>query len=104
MEDNDYVTNDYEDNEIDEDREKELPKSPINKYTYGQLLKITKEYTSGDIVIQPNSKTFGRSAYLCYNQECINNAFKKTKINRALRTNASINKEMLLDLVQHTNK
>ena len=45
MEDNDYVTNDYEDNEIDEDREKELPKSPINKYTYGQLLKINKEYS-----------------------------------------------------------
>ncbi len=45
MEDNDYVTNDYEDNEIDEDREKELPKSPINKYTYSQLLKISKEYS-----------------------------------------------------------
>ena len=45
MEDNDYVTNDYEDNEIDEDREKELPKSPINKYTYGQFLKINKEYS-----------------------------------------------------------
>ena len=68
------------------------------------LIKITKEYKNGNVVIQPNSKTFGRSAYLCYNQECINNAFKKTKINRALRTNASINKEMLLDLVQHTNK
>ena len=45
MEDNDYATNDYEENEIDDEREKELPKSPINKYTYGQLLKITKEYS-----------------------------------------------------------
>jgi len=45
MEDNDYGTNDYEDNEIDEDREKELPKSLFNKYSYNQILKIDKEYS-----------------------------------------------------------
>ena len=45
MEDIDYGTNDYEDNEIDEDREKELPKSLFNKYSYNQILKIDKEYS-----------------------------------------------------------
>ena len=42
-----------------------------------ELIKITKEYSSGDIVVQPDSKIFGRSAYLCYNENCINTAIKK---------------------------
>ena len=53
-----------------------------------ELIKITKEYRSGDVVIQPNSKTFGRSAYLCYNENCINTVLKKG-INKPLRTNIS---------------
>ena len=67
-----------------------------------ELIKITKEYTSGDVVIQPNSKTFGRSLYLCYNRDCINNAFKKNKLNKMLRTNENINKDVLLGLTQPT--
>ena len=57
-----------------------------------KLIRITKEYSNGNIVIQPNSKTFGRSVYLCYNQECINMALKganKSKINKLLKTNIS---------------
>ena len=65
-----------------------------------ELIKITKEHTSGDIVIQPNSKTFGRSAYLCYNENCINMAFKKNKLNKMLKTNVDINKSELLGLSQ----
>ena len=53
-----------------------------------ELIKITKEYSSGDIVVQPNSKTFGRSVYLCYNENCINAAIKKG-INKPLKTNIS---------------
>jgi hypothetical protein len=60
-----------------------------------ELIKITKEHTSGDIVVQPNSKTFGRSVYLCYNENCINTAFKKSKINKMLRTSTNIDKERL---------
>ncbi len=69
-----------------------------------ELIKITKEHQNGNVVVQPNSKVFGRSAYLCYNQECINNALKKSRINKALRTNVNVTNEMLLDLLQHTNK
>ena len=55
-----------------------------------ELIKITKEHASGEIVVEPNSKTFGRSAYLCYNQICINNALKNKKLNKALRTGADL--------------
>lgn len=53
-----------------------------------ELIKITKEYKSGNIVVQPDSKTFGRSVYLCYNENCINTALKKG-INKLLKTNIS---------------
>ena len=69
-----------------------------------ELIKITKEYSSGNAVIQPNSKTFGRSVYLCYNESCINNAFKKNKLNKILKTNTNINKEVLLGLSQQTKE
>ena len=67
-----------------------------------ELIKITKEHTSGKVVIQPNSKTFGRSLYLCYNKDCIDNAFKKNKLNKLLKANSDIHKEMLLSLTQPT--
>ena len=65
-----------------------------------ELIKITKEHTSGDIVVLPDSKTFGRSVYLCYNENCINNAFKKNKLNKMLKTGANINKDDILILAQ----
>ena len=48
-----------------------------------EMIKITKEHKSGNAVINPNSVTFGRSAYLCYNQECINKAMKG--LNKSLK-------------------
>ena len=69
-----------------------------------ELIKITKEYKGGNVVIEPNSKTFGRSAYLCYNKDCINNAFKKNKINKILKTNVNIDKTVLLGIPQPTSK
>ena len=52
-----------------------------------EMIKITKEHKSGNVVVNPNSLTFGRSAYLCYNQLCINNALKG--LNKALRVKLS---------------
>ena len=63
------------------------------------LIKITKEYLTGKVIVNPDSKTFGRSVYLCYNQNCIENAFKKNKINRVLKTNTQIDKEAVLKLL-----
>ena len=62
-----------------------------------ELIKITKEYSSESIVVQPNSQTFGRSAYLCYNQECINAALKKDRLKRALRYKGSAELKGLFD-------
>ncbi len=54
------------------------------------MIKITKEFQTGKIVLNPDSKTFGRSAYLCYNSTCKELALKKNKLNRALKTNADL--------------
>ena len=52
------------------------------------LIRITKEYNTENVVIQPDSKTFGRSVYLCYNENCINTVLKKG-INKPLKANIS---------------
>ena len=51
-----------------------------------EMIKITKDHSTGKAILEPDSKTFGRSAYLCYNQNCIDNALKKNKLNRVLKT------------------
>ena len=53
-----------------------------------EMIKITKEHKSGNVFVNPNSLTFGRSVYLCYNQECIIKALKSANkgINKALKT------------------
>lgn len=49
------------------------------------LLKITREHNSNEIFINPNSKIFGRSVYLCYNKRCIESALKKNKLQKFLK-------------------
>ena len=49
------------------------------------LIKITADSDSKNVVINPNSSTFGRSVYLCYNESCIESAFKKNKISKILK-------------------
>ena len=60
-----------------------------------ELIKITKKHDSGELVVEPNSKIFGRSAYLCYNQECIDIALKKSRLNKILKTSKVIEKTEL---------
>jgi len=54
-----------------------------------ELIKITKEHQANTLVINGNSKVFGRSAYLCYNKSCIENAFKKNKLQKILKAPVS---------------
>jgi predicted RNA-binding protein YlxR (DUF448 family) len=61
------------------------------------MIKITKEYSTGEVIVNPDSKTFGRSVYLCYNQNCIEQALKKKKINRALKINIGLDLKGQLD-------
>ena len=65
--------------------------------TSEELIKITKEHSSNEVFVNPNSKIFGRSAYLCYNQDCIEQALKKKKINRALKISTGVDLKGLLD-------
>ena len=55
-----------------------------------EMMKLTKNHISGDIEINPNSKIFGRSAYLCYNNQCVEQSLKKNKLNKALKTNKDL--------------
>lgn len=50
------------------------------------MIKITREHKSGEIFINPDSKIFGRSVYLCYNNSCIENSLKKNKLAKFLKT------------------
>ncbi len=50
-----------------------------------QLIKITNDRINNEVVLNPNSKIFGRSVYLCYNKLCIGNALKKDKISKILK-------------------
>ena len=51
-----------------------------------EMLKITRRNTDGVAVINSDSKIFGRSAYLCYNHDCINKALYKNKLSKVLKT------------------
>lgn len=51
-----------------------------------ELIKITREHVHNNLVINGDSKIFGRSAYLCYNNSCIEAAFKKNKLQKLLKT------------------
>ena len=68
------------------------------------LIRIMKTDKEG-LVVNPNSKTFGRSAYLCYNQSCIEAALKKSRLNKVLKTGVVVDKdELFAQLQKHTSK
>jgi len=50
------------------------------------MIKITRRNPDGAIVINPDAKTFGRSAYLCYNHDCIKKSFIKNRLSKVLKT------------------
>ncbi len=50
-----------------------------------ELIKITAQNPHGDIIVNGGTKIFGRSAYLCYNNSCIENAFKKDRLKKVLK-------------------
>ena len=49
------------------------------------LIKITRENAHGNVIVNPDNKIFVRSVYLCYNNSCVENAFKKNKISKILK-------------------
>ena len=53
--------------------------------TRENMIKITREHSTGEIFINPNSKIFGRSVYLCYNKTCIENSLKKKQVGKIFK-------------------
>ena len=49
------------------------------------LIKMTVDYKSKEIVVNPDNKIFGRSAYLCRSEDCLKLAVKKNRFSRALK-------------------
>jgi predicted RNA-binding protein YlxR (DUF448 family) len=60
------------------------------------LIKITRDSTTGKVFINPDSKIFGRSVYLCYNETCIKNALKKNKLQKFLKADLSMDLTQML--------
>lgn len=51
-----------------------------------ELIKITRDFNSCEIIVNPDNFTFGRSFYICKNENCVENAFKKNKIFKIMKT------------------
>lgn len=63
--------------------------------------KITREYKSGEVFLNPSSKILGRSAYVCKNKDCIKKVLKKKTIKQVLRTNETEKiEQQLLDIIE----
>lgn len=50
-----------------------------------EMYKITKDFATNEILINPDKYKFGRSAYICKSETCINSAFKKNKLSKFLK-------------------
>ena len=51
-----------------------------NKFPRENLIRILKEHKTGSIIINPSNTDFGRSTYLCKNEECFKIALKKKRL------------------------
>lgn len=63
-----------------------------------EMIKVTRVHNTGEIVINPDSRLFGRSAYLCYNKNCRLNAIKKRRFQKTLK------KEIPFSIIEEITK
>lgn len=57
------------------------------------MIKITKNHIDNSVVINPSSKIYGRSVYVCTQRECFKIAVKKNRFYKMLKT--KINEDVL---------
>lgn len=55
------------------------------------LIKITKNFETNEIQLNQQNEIQGRSVYLCKNEQCIEKAFKKNRIEVLLKSKAPEN-------------
>lgn len=65
------------------------------------LIRLVKAYETKKVHVQPTSKIFGRSAYICYNKDCLSTSLKKARIQKALRQTVC---EDILKMLQNMAK
>ncbi len=56
-----------------------------NLFPRSQLIRVTYSSSTGTFEVNPPSKFQGRSAYVCQNQTCFNEAVKAKKLQKALK-------------------
>lgn len=54
------------------------------------LIRVLVNSQNGEVIINPSPKIYGRSAYICANEYCVETAFKKMKISKFLRKKVDI--------------
>ncbi len=63
-----------------------------------EMIRIMKLHDTGEIIINPTSRDFGRSLYICYNIECVNKSLKKKKLQKILK------KEVPEEIIKYLEK
>jgi len=63
-----------------------------------EMVRIMKLYDTGEIIINPTSRHFGRSYYVCCNIECVNKILKKKKIHKILK------REVPAEIIEYLEK
>lgn len=53
------------------------------------MVRILKDSMSGELVVNPDNKTFGRSSYICKSKECLTKVMKRNKLSRILKVSIS---------------
>lgn len=56
-----------------------------------EMIRILKESSNGKIFVEPDSKTFGRSVYICKERECLKKILKKNKLSKILKADVDEN-------------
>lgn len=63
-----------------------------------EMIRIMKLYDTEEIIINPSTRHFGRSAYICYNIDCVNKILKKKKLQKILK------REVPAEIIEHLEK
>lgn len=51
-----------------------------------EMIRIMKLHDTEEIIINPSSRYFGRSFYICYNIECVNKILAKKKLQKIIKS------------------
>ena len=59
------------------------------------LVRILSDYKNGEIIINPSNNDFGKSKYLCKNEECLKLAIKKKRLKNLTDEKISILQKLI---------